>query len=359
MPGDAVRVNVFYPTDFGGLSRGGILSFLSTVGAHASVDTVITYVGMGSLAGELPRATDQYVSLCPPPRRGPVNLAFLSALRRGGTWPDADVHVIHRAEHALALPTAPPAAMLLHGGFANAWRARPGLFGLAYPLIESLAARRAALTMAVAPDHVAPSTSRLATVHWMPTTYDDRLFHVRRPTAQGQRNRVLLVGRLVKEKRFDLALRAIASSRTAAGERFTVDVLGDGPRREELEALAARLRLHARFSGMAAPRDVAEHHGRGDAILLVTSRFEGFPVAAVEAAAGGSAVVALAAPGTTEAITRLGGVVADRPSDLPTLLREASARRHEADAAAVSGQFGPASVSARFWTHVLAARRAP
>lgn len=350
-----VRVNVFYATDFADLSPGGIRSFISAVGRRVPDGVTVTYVGMGPLGGDLPRQGDEYINLCEPPDRGSVNLAYGRALRRrDAAWPEAAAYVVHRAEHVLAFRGRTPTALMLHGGYANAWRARRGVFGLAYPLIESLAANRAAVTMASAPGHLAVTTRRLADVRPLPSTYDDATFRadpadVRPPF----RSRVLLVGRLAPEKRFHLALQAVASTRTPEGTPLTVDVLGDGPERPRLQQLAARLGVEARFHGMVPAAQIAAHHRRADAVLLLTSRFEGFPVAALEAAAGGSAVVGLAAPGTSESLIQFGGVVAPTVTSMSSLLRAASAGEHEPDPAKVREDFGPQNVAARFWRFVL------
>lgn len=56
-----------------------------------------------------------------------------------------------------------------------------------------------------------------------------------------RRDRVLTVGRLIREKRVDLLVRAFALARSRFGARQRLTIVGDGPERAALEQLAASL----------------------------------------------------------------------------------------------------------------------
>jgi glycosyltransferase involved in cell wall biosynthesis len=58
-----------------------------------------------------------------------------------------------------------------------------------------------------------------------------------------QRNRILFIGRLIPEKKVDLLIRGFASGRSHLRERVTLTIIGDGPERSALEALAGQLGL--------------------------------------------------------------------------------------------------------------------
>jgi glycosyltransferase involved in cell wall biosynthesis len=105
-----------------------------------------------------------------------------------------------------------------------------------------------------------------------------------------------IVARLVHIKAHEVFLRAAARVvRDAPGCRFVV--IGDGERRAELEALAAREGLATRAHFLGWRRDLPRIYADLD-IVALTSRSEGSPVALIEAMAAGRPVVA----------TRVGGV---------------------------------------------------
>lgn len=96
------------------------------------------------------------------------------------------------------------------------------------------------------------------------------------------------VGRLVRQKNLELMLRAFARARHA-GDRLTI--LGEGPCRARLEALAAELGIRDRLSMPGHVPDPAALLRRFD-ILLLSSDYEGVPSAILEALAAGLPIVA-------------------------------------------------------------------
>lgn len=101
---------------------------------------------------------------------------------------------------------------------------------------------------------------------------------------------LVTVARLTRQKRLDLALRALA---TEGAPRLPLTIVGDGPERGALEALVQDLRLGSRvtFTGALPPADVARVLARAD-LALFPARNEGFGLAAVEALLAGVPVVA-------------------------------------------------------------------
>jgi len=108
--------------------------------------------------------------------------------------------------------------------------------------------------------------------------------------AKGTPRVAMAMGRLVEQKGFDLLIEAFAS----AGPRdygWRLVIIGDGPGRKALENLAVT----------AGVRDIVEFTGRVDRpeallgtadMFVLSSRYEGFPNALVEAMALGIACVA-------------------------------------------------------------------
>lgn len=103
-----------------------------------------------------------------------------------------------------------------------------------------------------------------------------------------------------RQKRLDHWLevaRRIAEREPAA--RFVL--VGDGPLRGEVEAQAARLGLAGRVSFPGLQDDVEPYLAALD-LYLMTSEFEGLPLALLEAMAAGRAVVVTAVGGVAEAV---------------------------------------------------------
>ena len=112
--------------------------------------------------------------------------------------------------------------------------------------------------------------------------------------------RVLVVGRLSAQKRPDVALRAAAALRPRMPE-LELHLVGTGPQREEVVALAAELGLEDVVRLLGGRDDVPELLSQA-ACVLSTSDYEGCPLAVLEAMAAGATVVASAVGGVPEVI---------------------------------------------------------
>ena len=113
---------------------------------------------------------------------------------------------------------------------------------------------------------------------------------------------ILGVGRLVPQKGFDILLRAFADlARDLAGWRL--QILGDGPLRQELARLAETLGIRERVVFHGHVGEPFSHYARA-AMFVLPSRFEGMPNALLEAmAAGLPPIVSDASPGPLEEVT--------------------------------------------------------
>ncbi|MDY0000761.1 MAG: glycosyltransferase family 4 protein [Polyangia bacterium] len=111
----------------------------------------------------------------------------------------------------------------------------------------------------------------------------------------------LSAGRLDRPRDPGLILRAFAP---VAAKRGSVGLLlaGDGPLGAESRALAARLGLAGRVRFPGFRKDMPALLSAVDALVHVTSAWEGFPYAVLEAMAAGLPVIATRAGGIPEAV---------------------------------------------------------
>ena len=111
---------------------------------------------------------------------------------------------------------------------------------------------------------------------------------MRKQPKQSAPIRFLAVGRLAKQKNYEMMLRALAR---LSDLPWTLTILGDGRLREELKTVAIHLGIsdQVNFAGFAP--NPASYYAGSD-ILLLSSLWEGFPAAPLEALASGCDIVA-------------------------------------------------------------------
>jgi len=110
------------------------------------------------------------------------------------------------------------------------------------------------------------------------------------------RSDVIFVGRLIEDKRVDLLLRAVARLEETF-PRLRCQVVGDGPARPGLEALARSLEVADRvqFSGSVSGDEVIRLM-KSAKVLAFPSRREGFGISVIEAQACGVVPIVVASP---------------------------------------------------------------
>ncbi len=113
--------------------------------------------------------------------------------------------------------------------------------------------------------------------------------------AHGPTKVLLAIGRLMPQKGFD---RLIPAFRQACAPDWMLVILGEGPERERLQALAADARDTGSDASIVLPGvagNVADWYERAE-LFVLSSRFEGFPNVLLEALAAGLPVVAFDCP---------------------------------------------------------------
>jgi len=118
------------------------------------------------------------------------------------------------------------------------------------------------------------------------------------------------VASLRREKALDVLLRAFAR---LAAPGVQLCVVGDGSEREPLRALARELRIADRVVWAGERPDAAQLFAAFD-VSVLSSRSEGLPLAALEAMAAGSPLVA-SGGGALPEVLRSGGGVLVEPGD--------------------------------------------
>lgn len=173
--------------------------------------------------------------------------------------------------------------------------------------------------------------------------------------------RVVAVGRLDKQKGFDLLLEAFAMARVRApGLRLTI--FGEGPERASLEAQASSLHIGDAVSLPGITGTPGAWRSGAD-ILVLSSRFEGFPNVLAEALAAGIPSIAFDCDwGPREIITHRDNGLLVPPGDVAALsdgLVELTAderlRRRISEKAAGDSRFSVNAILAQWDTLVEAA----
>ena len=149
----------------------------------------------------------------------------------------------------------------------------------------------------------------------VPNVVDDELF---RPTPHEPSGRLISAGLMGENgaKGYDLLLRALA---LLDGGSPVLEIVGDGPRRAEYEALARELGVEerVRFAGLRPKPDLAERMRSSD-LFVLASRFENNPCVVLEAMASGLPVVATRVGGLRELVDERSGLLAE-PGDPESL----------------------------------------
>lgn len=104
---------------------------------------------------------------------------------------------------------------------------------------------------------------------------------------------ILAAGRLSYEKGLDLLIKAISICKNA---RLNLLIIGTGPSRRELEALAIRLNVSKQVTFAGFQSNPYPWFASAD-YLALSSRVEGFPNVVLEALACGTPVIATPCPG--------------------------------------------------------------
>jgi len=164
---------------------------------------------------------------------------------------------------------------------------------------------------------------------------------------------VVAVGRLTRQKGFDVLLDAFArlGSRSAG-----IDLLiaGDGPERQSLRSQRDRLELEGRVNLLgAADEDKIASLYSGALFVVCPSRWEGLPLVCLEAMASTRAVVATKVDGIPDAVIDGETGLLVPPDDAVALADAMAALLEAPERCSELGRRGQQRVRARFTWHQI------
>jgi glycosyltransferase involved in cell wall biosynthesis len=268
-------------------------------------------------------------------------MAALARLRAGGFEPDiVHAHVFSSGLPALVLGWRCGVPVIVSEHFSGL---PLGLLSRWDRMIARFVFRGAALVTAPSEDlarHVRTLAPR-ARIRIAPNPVDTDVF---RPAASGDqpRNggvRALNVGALKERKGHEQLLRALAVARDARPD-LRLEIVGDGPLRDDLMALAQELRIEdaVSFTGSVTKEEVAVRM-RAAHFFVLPSLWENAPVVAIEAMASGLPVLASRVGGIPEIVGAEAGVLvpADDVARLAAGLSEMAASWAGFDRAGLAG----------------------
>jgi glycosyltransferase involved in cell wall biosynthesis len=324
------RIAIFHPTDPLGHVPGGIDAIIRGILKWAPPGLEYTLFGATSDVHARPVGRDvpldngcrflPLVSIDPNARRTavPVTLRYMLALRgyiRRGECAAYDVLDFHRIDPAwLFRHDARPQNIVIHNDMTILrdpncdimWRHAPWL----YEFIEGrlLANARHVFTVrrSAVERYGAMYPTLAARISFLPTWFDSTVFvspadpqersavraALRSELGLPETSRLLVsVGRLDRQKDPLLLLRAFAEVAAASADVHLL-VIGDGVLRMQVEQVRGELGLDSRVHllGVMPPAQIARVL-RGSDLFVLSSAYEGMPIAALEALATGLPVV--------------------------------------------------------------------
>ncbi len=349
-----------FATDFKRASAGGIMTLLSELIRRLSEQFPVLFVGVGDPHdGEAVRQrvcapSLTVLSILSPEGRPPwlpLNVVFTIALfrKRRMICQSADLVHVHRMETALpfVIGKSKPVLLTVHGSSKFHAMTRTGplrwrVVKFLYDLIEGFVfsrADRVILVSGEAYEYYSRRHPRLRPkLVIIPNFIEMSEFrHIDRAAARttyrltAANIAVVYAGRLVQEKRVDVLIKAFALLlRDQPSARLFI--AGEGPDHDRLQQQVTTQHVdNVHFLGLLPKPEVHTLLAGADLVVL-PSRFEGFPMVALEALAYGVPVVASDVGGIREILTEgLERFIwsTDDPEELKRKMLEAAERGAE------------------------------
>ncbi len=115
--------------------------------------------------------------------------------------------------------------------------------------------------------------------------------------------RCLAIGRLIPRKGFQFLIRALPQILDKVSHNFEIEIIGDGPYREELIGLAENLGVtfYVHFTGTVPYSELPQKYREAD-IFILPSLAEGMPLVVLEAMGTGLPIIASRVQGIDELV---------------------------------------------------------
>jgi glycosyltransferase involved in cell wall biosynthesis len=160
---------------------------------------------------------------------------------------------------------------------------------LSYPLADALMVQ----TKSVAAKY-ASTRWPLRLVRVIPNPIPSQMVDIKKSVNKGEKKRLLSVGRLDGQKQFGTLIKVFVTL-AANNNDWTLRIIGEGPLRLVLENQIVALNLVGRVELLGRLENVAEELAQAD-VFVLTSAYEGFPNALLEAMAVGLPCVTFDCP---------------------------------------------------------------
>lgn len=138
----------------------------------------------------------------------------------------------------------------------------------------------------------------------IPNPLPEQMLGIERATSSDGEKRLLSVGRLDEQKQFDLLIR-VFSKLAPSNPMWSLRILGEGTLRCKLQKQIDELGLNERIELPGRSADVGQELATAD-VFVLSSAYEGFPNALLEAMAVGVPSVTFDCPSGPRDITRNG-----------------------------------------------------
>src|SRR3984885_5054634 len=287
-----LQVGKFYPPHMGGIET-HLQALCGALRDHADVRVIVSSEDRNTI--------EETVDAVPVARLATLLTAFSTSISPGMVS-----RIRHSGAELVHIHLPNPAAVLAYlasghrGPMVVTYHSdtvKQKVLGRMFEPLLHAALRRSAAIIATSPNYLATSAVLQAfcdRCHVIPYGIDTTQFEqcdsdaVRSVRARYGERLVISVGRLVYYKGFDVLIRAMASV------RGKLVIVGDGPLRGELQALAARLGVTDKvvFAGEINNAGVTPYYHAADLFALASvARSEAFGIVQIEAMAAGLPVV--------------------------------------------------------------------